>query len=177
MYLGSKLKCMQLHNGIWALSMSPSKYVQDAVRICKEYAANHLSEGYKLLKRADNLFKSGYCPELDVSMVLRPDEASYFQYLIGVMRWMIAIRQIDINTKVSLLSSHSAMPREEHLEAVLHIMGYLKLRHNSRLAFDPSYPDIGHSNFQECDWTGLYGDAVEAVPPNAPLPRGKEVDL
>ena len=25
MYLGTKLKCMQLHNGIWAWSMSPSK--------------------------------------------------------------------------------------------------------------------------------------------------------
>ena len=35
MYLGMKLKLMQLHNGIWAWSMSPSKYVQEALRICK----------------------------------------------------------------------------------------------------------------------------------------------
>ena len=27
-------------------------------------------------------------------------------------------------------------------------MCYLKLRHNSRLAFDPSYPDTDHINFQ-----------------------------
>ena len=27
MYLGIKLKCMQLHNGIWALSISPYKYI------------------------------------------------------------------------------------------------------------------------------------------------------
>ena len=39
MYLGTKLKCMQLHNGIYAWSMSPSKYIQEAVRICKEYIA------------------------------------------------------------------------------------------------------------------------------------------
>ena len=56
-------------------------------------------------------------------------------------------------------------------------MGYLKLRHNSRLMFDLSYPDIDHSYFQECDWTDFYEDAVKAIPPNAPLPRGNEVEL
>ena len=44
-YLGRKLKCMQLYNGIWAWSMSPSKDVQEAVRTCKEYVAKHLSKG------------------------------------------------------------------------------------------------------------------------------------
>ena len=71
--------------------MSPSKYVQEAIRICKEYIAKHLSKGYKLPKRAENLFKSGYCRELDVFLVLGPDEASYYQSLKGVARWMIEI--------------------------------------------------------------------------------------
>ena len=31
--------------------------------------------------------------------------------------------------------------------------------------------------FQEHDWCGFYGDVKEAIPPNAPEPRGKEVDL
>ena len=69
------------------------------------------------------------------------------------------------------------MPRLGHLEAALHIMGYLMLRHNSRLMFDPSYPNIDHSNFQDCDWIDFYEGAVEAIPPNAPPLRGKEVDL
>ena len=56
-------------------------------------------------------------------------------------------------------------------------MGYLKLRHNFILVFDPFYPDIDHSNFGECDWTDFYQGAVEAFPPNAPLLRGKEMDL
>ena len=66
MCLGTNLKHMQPQNGIWAWSMSPSKYFQEAVKICKEYTANHLNKGYKLLKRADNPFKSGYCPKFDV---------------------------------------------------------------------------------------------------------------
>ena len=69
------------------------------------------------------------------------------------------------------------MPRQGHLEAALYIMGYLKVRHNSRLAFDPSCPDIDYSNFWECDWTDFYEGAMEAFLPNAPLSRRKEVDL
>ena len=70
MYLGTKLKHMQLHNGIWAWSISPSKYAGKALRICKEYIAKHLSKGYKLPKRADNPLKNSYHPESDVSPVL-----------------------------------------------------------------------------------------------------------
>ena len=40
MYLSTKLKHMQLYNGIWAWSMSAFKYVQEAVKICREYIAN-----------------------------------------------------------------------------------------------------------------------------------------
>ena len=54
-------------------------------------------------KRTDNPFESDYSPELDVLPVLGPQEVSYYQSLIGVMRWNIEIGWIDINTKVSLL--------------------------------------------------------------------------
>ena len=91
MYLGTQLKCMQLYNGTWAWSMSPSKYVQKAVRICNEYVAKCLSKGHKLPKRAYNPFESCYCPEMDVSLVLEQGEVSYYHSLIGVMRWMIEI--------------------------------------------------------------------------------------
>ena len=97
--------------------MSPSKYVHEAVRICEEYVTNHLSKGHKLLKRAENSFECGHCPELDVSLVLKPDEASYYEFLIEVIRWITEIWHTDIKTKVFLLSSHSAMPRQKHIEA------------------------------------------------------------
>ena len=69
------------------------------------------------------------------------------------------------------------MPRLGHLEGALHVIGYLKHRHNSRLAFDPSYLDIDHSNFWEGDWTDFYEGSVEAFSLNALPLRGKEVDL
>jgi hypothetical protein len=45
------------------------------------------------------------------------------------------------------------------------------------MVFDPSYPDIDMARFKECDWKPFYGDVKEAIPENAPTPRGKDVDL
>ena len=128
--------------------MSPSKYVQEAV-VCEEYVAKYLSKDYKLPRLADNPFQHGYCPELDVSPVLGPNEASCYESLTGVMRWIIKIGCININTGESLLSTHLAMPRQGLFEAALHIMGFLKLRHNSM--FDPFHWDIDHCNFLDCN--------------------------
>ena len=58
------------------------------------------------------------------------------------------------------------------------MMGYLKWKHNSRLFFDPTYPDIDFDTFDDgADWKTFYGDVTEAIPPYAPDPRGKAVDL
>ena len=79
--------------------------------------------------------------------------------------------------QVSILSSHLAYPREGHLDAALHIMGYLKAKHNSRLVFDPCYPDVDETKFMDCDWKEFNGDLMEALPQEGPEPLGKMVDL
>ena len=56
-------------------------------------------------------------------------------------------------------------------------MGYLKQRHNTRLIFDPTYPDIDHTSFHRCNWKEFNGDAQEPIPPDMPRPLGKDVDL
>ena len=89
------------------------------------------------------------------------------------MRWMIVIECINMNTKMSLLSSHSAMPRQRHLEGSQHIMAYLKPIHNSRVVFDSFYPNIDHNHF----WEYFYEGAVDSIPSDPPPKRGKEVDL
>ena len=87
---------------------------------------------------------------------------------------MIELGRIDIATKISLLSSHLAYPREGHLEAALHVMGYLKQKHNSRLIFDLSYPKNDMSSFPTYDWTEFYSDEQEAIMYDMPEPLGKE---
>ena len=57
---------------------------------------------------APNPFVGGYIPETDMTDPLDPDRASYYQTMIGVMRWMVEIGIIYIATECSLLSSHLA---------------------------------------------------------------------
>ena len=66
------------------------------------------------------------------------------------------------------MSSHVALPREEHLEAAVHIMAHVGQRYNFRLVYDPSYPEIDHSVFEKCAWSEFCMDAKEAIPMNAP---------
>jgi hypothetical protein len=176
-YLGAKLRQVQLDNNVWAWSLSPSKYVEQAVKNCQQHLRDKLNAKYRVPAKADNPFPVEYKPELDTSDPLDPECSSFYQHLIGVMRWMVELGRVDIATEVSLLSSHLAYPREGHLEAALHIMGYLRLRHNSRLIFDPSYPKINKKLFPKYDWTEFYGDVEEAIPPDMPEPLGKDLDV
>ena len=63
------------------------------------------------------------------------------------------------------------------MDAVFHVFAYLKARHNFRMVFDPKYPSINKTNFQEHEWKRLYGDVKEAIPNNCPKPLGREVYL
>ena len=54
---------------------------------------------------------------------------------------------------------------------------YLKSKSNSRLIFDPKEPNVGKSDFVECDWSDFYPGAEEALLPNTPKPLGKGVML
>ena len=90
-----------------------------------------------------------YKPEIYTNDVLLPDLASYYQSLFGITRWMVELGRVDIAVEVSKLSSHNALPQEGHFECLLHVMAYLRDRHNSRMAFDPSYPGIKESAFNQ----------------------------
>ena len=85
--------------------------------------------------------------------------------------------RVDIITEVSTLASQMAMPREGHMDAVLRVFAYVKLRHNSRMVFDQTYPSIDKTNFQEHEWKQLYGDVKEEIPNNCAKNLGREIDL
>ena len=121
-YLGAKMKKVQMDNDVWCWSIIPSKYVQEAVRNCQKYLKENLSDEYELIANAPNPFPLGNEPCMDVSPLLSIDEASYFQTIIGVMIWMVDLGRIDISVKVSQLSSFLAIPRQSHLVNALQIM-------------------------------------------------------
>jgi hypothetical protein len=59
------------------------------------------------------------------------------------------------------------LPHEGHLEAL----------HNAQIIFNPLYPIIDMTVFKECDWKHFYGNMHEAILPNAPPPREKDINL
>eukprot|EP00804_Cyclotella_cryptica_P016148 CCRYP_004244-RA/>CCRYP_004244-RA protein AED:0.29 eAED:0.30 QI:0/-1/0/1/-1/1/1/0/331 len=169
-YLGAKLKRKTFEDG----TPPPS---QQAVKNVETFLKNNLEGRFSLPKQGDNLFPCDCAPKEDVTPLFEPGVATYYMQLIGVLRWMCELRRIDICTEVSMLSSFAAMLREGHLEAALHVFSYLKSKSNSRLIFDPKEPDVGQSDFVECDWSDFYLGTEEVLPPNALTPLGKGVML
>jgi hypothetical protein len=131
----------------------------------------------KLRSKADRPMPSGYRPEVDVSDELTPDLVTRYQGLIGVLRWACELGRVDILTEVSMLSSHNAMPRVGHLEAVYHIFAYLKKHENSTLVFDDAIPFMDERRFKGVSWKDFYVDVQEAIPPNMPKPRGNKIKM
>jgi hypothetical protein len=175
-YLGAKLRKVTLESGVEAWSMSPSKYVQEAVKNVKNYLQEK-EPGRPWPKKAPTPFVKDYKPEIDISPELGSEDATYYMSQIGVLRWMVELGRVDIITEVSMLASQLASPRDGHLEAVYRIFAYLDNKHNSRMVFDPTYAEVDMSSFKECDWREFYGDVSEPMPPNMPVPRGKEVEI
>jgi hypothetical protein len=174
--LGAKLKKTVLPNGVVAWGMSSSKYVQYAVQNV-QYYLTALPGDQKLLKKAAGPFAVGYKPGLDESPELEPTRAKFYQSQIGIIRWCVDLGRIDIITEVSMLSIYLCLPREGHPEAVFHVLAYLGLHHNTRVLFDPTYPAVDMSIFIKTDWKSMYGDVKEMIPSDAPVSRGKDVDL
>jgi hypothetical protein len=88
---------------------------------------------------------------------------------------MVELGRIDICLEISMLSSHLALPRQGHLEQVLHVFAYLKKHHNAELVLDPSDPVVDENSFELRDWTSSeFGhiQGKEELPRNMPEPRG-----
>ena len=176
LYLGGHLRLVQLDNGVQAWAFSSSQYVQAAVKNVEEWVAKEENKKrWKLPKKADTPLVTSYRPEMDVSPALSTQEASYYQSLVGILRWIVELGRVDICLEVSMMSSHLALPREGHLEALLHIFSYLKKYHNTELVYDPSDPAIAQSEFEVEDWASSeFGhlEGKEELPPKMPEPRG-----
>ena len=171
-YLGGELSKIINIDGQSCWSMSSDKY---CAAMIKNVESILMKKGLRLQSKCVTPLKHGYKPELDCTGELKADGLQWYQELIGCLRWAVELGRVDILLETSLMSQHLALPREGHLEQVLHIVGYLKSHPKFRLLFDSSKPRINEKWFQEYDWFDFYRDAKESIPPNIPEPRGLEV--
>jgi hypothetical protein len=171
-YLGGHMQEVELENCTHAWAFGSLQYVRAAVSNVEDYLG---TKGLKLPSKAETPIQSIYRPELDVSPELSPAESAYYQSLIGILQWIVELGRIDICLEVSMMSSHLALPREGHLDQVLHIFAYLRKYHNSELVFDPTHQEVDEQAFERKDWTSSeYGHVSgnEELPPNIPTPQG-----
>ena len=116
-YLGGKVRKVELESGEMCWSFSSSQYVGEACRNVR----NHLKERngdvymqectYFIPKKDPAPMSNKYRPRIDISPELNVTDAAYHQSLIGILRWMVELGRVNITTEVSMLSSCLALPR------------------------------------------------------------------
>ena len=175
MYLGAGIRKVKLDNGMEAWAASSSQYIQAAVRNVEEYIEKSHHKRWRIPNKVDTPMRSTYRPKLDVSEELSSSNASYYQSLIGILRWIVELGRVDVCLEVSMMSSHLALPRKGHMEQVMQIFGYLRKYHNAELVFDPSDPTINEQDFERRDWASSefrHVEGREDLPPNMLEPSG-----
>ena len=88
---------------------------------------------------------------MDITPTLNPELGSWYASLIRMLRWMVEIGRVDIITVKKGLPNGIAMgasPWEGHLDALLHMFGFMRINHNSRMVYDPSYLIINMNVFK-----------------------------
>ena len=189
-YLGANIQKLPSNTpGKECWGASAEQYVKEAVANVKQRLKQ---DGYAFNKKLSDPNYSPqqpfsnikYRPELDTSLECDDDQGSYYQNLIGVLRWIVELGRIDINYEVSVLSQYLVNPRTGHLNQALHIFKYLDIHKESFIAFDPTYIELEQpTNDLESPETKakimkeFYPDAEEKLPPNAPEPRGKPMQI
>jgi hypothetical protein len=145
-YLGANIQRLPsntFNKECWG--MSAEQYVCNAVLNVKERMKQ---DGFIYNKKLSDVNYSPqspfsaikYRPELDTTLECNNSQTTYYQNLIGILRWIVKLGGIDINFEVSALSHYLVNPRVGHLQQALHIFKYLDFHKANFLAFDPPPP-------------------------------------
>jgi hypothetical protein len=173
-YLGAKLQRKTL-NGFQCWTVTSQNYVKAAVKNVEDALKK---SGRKLpTLNTGTPMNITYSPKMDITEELNDDNITYFQELIGVLRWATEIGRVNILLEVSLLSQFQANPRDSHLEQVLHIFAFLKAYPKLTLSLSPELPNLDYGDFRtnKDDFAEIYRDAEELLPHRIPTPRGRSV--
>ena len=173
-YLGAKLQEKPINN-MKCWTITSQDYVKAAIKNVEEAIK---TKGRRLpTTNIETPMNNTYTPELDVTAELDGEDITFYQELIGVLRWATEIGRVDILLEVALLSQYSAGPREGHLEQLLHIFAFLRKHPKLTLYMSPELPmmDFGEFKTQKDDFDEIYRDAEEQLPHRMPMPRGRSM--
>ena len=116
-----------------------------------------------------------YSPELDKTPLLGPEQHLQYRMIIGSRNWLVKLGRYDIYHTASTMAHYGIAPREGHLSAMKHILGYLQAYPKISIQYNAQMPDFSMYKKQTYDWFWSYPEAEEALPHNMPKPRGQPV--
>ena len=99
-YLGDALRKVELENGTRCWTFRSAQYVKSTVQNVEECLKR---EGWALPARAPTPLSREYRPELDTSEKLPPDEAAYYQLLVGILQWIVELGRVGLCTGVLMM--------------------------------------------------------------------------
>jgi len=85
-----------------------------------------------------------YHLELYETLELDDKDKTWYQELIGILRWETELGRVDILHKVSKLSQYQFSPREGHMREFLKILVFFRSNPKLTLYFDPSFPNLDY---------------------------------
>ena len=112
MYLGTTVQ-PKLLNDHMCWTMSSHSYVKVVI----ETISNQLEKkSMKFNNRCNSPILQGYRTELYITQEIEADDITFYQEMMGMLKWAIELEQVDIYHEVSILSSYQVVPRRGHLE-------------------------------------------------------------
>jgi hypothetical protein len=173
-YLCAKLQKKPI-NSVQCWTITSQDYVKAAVKNVEE-TIRRLGNRFPT-SNIDTPMNITYSPEMDVTEELNESDVTYFQELMGVLRWSTEIGRVDILLEVSLLLQYQASPREGHMEEILHIFAFLKKHPKLTLYMSPELPHIDYFRTNREDSSEIYRDAEELLPHRLCTPRGRSISM
>mmetsp|Transcript_36418 Transcript_36418/g.36804 ORF Transcript_36418/g.36804 Transcript_36418/m.36804 type:complete len:214 (+) Transcript_36418:347-988(+) len=130
-YLGGNVGKVELDTGELCWTFSSSQYVQKTCQNVRAYLKQMNGDEnlqdctYFMPQKASAPMTNKYRPKIDISPELNAMDAAYYQFLIGILRWMVELGRVDITTEVFMLSSCLELPREGHSNQLFRGKGLL----------------------------------------------------
>ena len=143
MYLGARLKVRDLE-GTECWTITSHDYIKVAVETVKQ--ADAIKQWYWPAKVTTPMTAS-FVPEWDKSPELDSEGITFYQEMIGMLRWATELGRVDILYEVAILSQYQAAPREGHIKQLIRIFAYLEKRAKLTLYMDPRHLGLDPSPF------------------------------
>ena len=189
MYLGANICKWQVQNecgeDVDCIAMCANSYIKEAVRTVEERMKEHNLAFQSKRYSKTSFTSSSHRPELESSEFCQPSLISFYQNMVGILRWACKIGRLDVLLETALLPQYMVAPRTGHLRQALNVFAYLKAHDRTWMVFDPCKFDVEWitMNAEPNPWERaevmrkLYPDATDQNPLDMPKPLGNSIQL